>query len=104
MRTLLEKKLPDIVKSMRACDKKNGIKPTKGMGGDKGLTAFGVISKNLCNAAHTDLDNSISVSLFTEENPGLADGWNFVLPNVVQKGKTALKGTVIKLFHGVCIA
>ena len=60
-----------------------------------------VQSQNLINSAHFDVnDNSISISTWTETNPGMAKGWYFVLPNVTFDGKN---GIAIQLSHGTTI-
>ena len=60
-----------------------------------------VQSQNLVNSAHFDVnDNSISISTWTETNPGMAKGWYFVLPNVTFDGKN---GIAIQLSHGTTI-
>ena len=61
-----------------------------------------VQSQNLVNAAHFDInDNSMSISIFTEEKIGEALGWYFILPNVSIDGK---RGILIELSQGVTIA
>ena len=61
-----------------------------------------VISINLANAAHVDInDTSMSVALWLEEKPGRAKNWYFVLPNLSYDGSC---GVVVKLYHGVVIS
>ncbi len=59
-------------------------------------------SVNLGNSAHYDKgDTSMSVAVWTEQRPGTASNWFFILPNVSCKGS---KGVVVRLHHGVVIS
>ena len=72
------------------------------MGGSDGLTGFGLISRNLCNDGHIDIDESISISVFNEDRIGAATVWNFVFPNVTRCDGNRSKAIVIPFFHGMC--
>jgi hypothetical protein len=68
-------------------------------------TAFLVISKNLGNESHTDLDFSKSVAIWHELDPTKQSGnWYFLLPHVQlqRKDKTGYirKPVAIRLSHG----
>ena len=54
----------------------------------------------MVNSAHYDLDASISISTWTELNPGQAKEWYFVVPNLTIDG---VRGIAIKLYHGMTI-
>jgi len=61
-----------------------------------------MVSVNLANAAHVDVDDSsLSVALWLEERPGQATNWYFILPNLTYKGSS---GVVVKLRHGTVIS
>ena len=65
------------------------------------------MSVDLANALHFDInDASQGFSVWTEEKPGLADNWNFVMvPNLngVSVDGKAFQGVAIKLRHSTAI-
>ena len=73
------------------------VKFLEEMEGKLGLGSSMIISKDLGNASHFDKDYSKSISIWVEENPGLASNWYFILPNVKIGNRM---GLVIKLKHG----
>ncbi|KAI2500811.1 hypothetical protein MHU86_13668 [Fragilaria crotonensis] len=80
------------------------------MAGDvKGNRVGGSIdmSVDLANASHFDSnDASQGFSVWTEEMPGVADNWYFVMPNLhgVSVDGRAFEGVAIKLRHGTAIS
>jgi hypothetical protein len=61
-----------------------------------------VISKNLGNASHYDYaDDSVSFSVWAEEQPGGSRNWFFVMPSLSYQGS---KGVLVQLSHGVAIS
>ena len=61
-----------------------------------------VISKNLGNASHYDYaDDSVSFSVWAEEQPGGSRNWFFVMPSLSYQGS---KGVVVRLSHGAAIS
>ena len=113
---ILQKKIEDYHKEMNVLfhdvegfrlndiqenDKAQGIVPHQFLGGKDGVSSFFIISENLINSSHYDFDGSHSISLFLEKRPNVAQGWFFVLPNVMIRG--SYKAIIIKLFHGCLI-
>ena len=73
------------------------------VGGDGSLHTFS-ISCDLGNASHVDSgDESVGISTWVEEKPGMAKKWFFILPNTCLRGDPT-KAIVIKLSHGLSIA
>jgi hypothetical protein len=62
-------------------------------------------SADLGNASHCDVgDVSQGFLVWTEEVPGLAANWYFVMPNVCgMNNGTPFNGVAIKLYHGTSI-
>ena len=70
----------EIHKIIKA-DRDQNIVPCAQMGGEQGISAYALVSEDLVNAAHYDLDTSVGISVFNELKPQYATNWNFVLPN-----------------------
>lgn len=71
------------------------------MGGREGPGSCVMISQDLCNTSHVDhKDESMSFGVWTEEIPGKAKEWFFVLPNVSIQGSS---GVAIRLYSGCAI-
>ena len=81
VRQQLEKYFKSEIDEIIAADRRQGIEPSKKMGGTKGISAYSLVSMDLVNSAHYDLDTSVGLSIFNEKIPGKATNWNFVLPN-----------------------
>jgi hypothetical protein len=81
------------------------VRPAADMDGDVKVNRVGGsidMSVDLANALHFDVnDASQGFSVWTEEMPGLADNWNFVMPNLygVSVDSKAFEGAAIKLRH-----
>lgn len=67
---------------------------------DDECCAAGILSRDLANSLHIDLDEYSGIVVFSEKNPGNAENWYFILGNVTRDGKRAI---VIKKKHGMCI-
>lgn len=103
MAELFGKYFPIEVDQIRKSDKDQGAVTTWELGGDKGISGYFLVSKDLKNASHYDLDAGMSVTIFVEKEPGMAKDWLFVLPNVVQTHKPSTS-FAIQLFHGCSIS
>jgi len=99
-RKLLDKYFREDVKKIINADREQGITASKSMGGNDGISAYCLISRDLINAAHYDLDTTVSITIFHEKIKGKAKDWFFVLPNTVMNGRNSNKAVVIKLFDG----
>ena len=103
-RKLLETYFKNEVHEIRMADKQQGIDgPSTELGGEEGISAYCLISQDLRNAAHYDLDTSVGISIFNERIPGRATNWFFVLPNTIRIGDCEEKAIIIKLFDGCAI-
>ena len=102
-RRVLKKYLEEEIDDIRKADVKQGIVPAFNMGGMDGISSYCLVSEDLINSAHYDLDTSLGISIFNEEIVNRAIGWYFVLPNtVIEEDKE--KAIIIKLFHGCAIS
>ena len=101
---LLNKYFEDEVKQIIEADRKQGIIPSYLMGGENGISAYCLVSRDLVNAAHYDLDTSVGISIFNEKIVGMAKSWCFVLPNTIIDGGSDKEAIVIKLFDGCTIS
>lgn len=101
MRHWMEDNLRDVLKNLLESDQEQNTSGSL----DCMLQGPGsriMFSVNLGNSPHYDSgDSSYSVAIWTEQRPGLAKNWYFVLPNVSYKGSN---GMAIKLVHGVLIS
>mmetsp|Transcript_27960 Transcript_27960/g.80796 ORF Transcript_27960/g.80796 Transcript_27960/m.80796 type:complete len:119 (+) Transcript_27960:3-359(+) len=86
---------------MQAQMKQLGISNPEVMGGEDGLSPFGVCSNDLDNASHLDVDDgSRAVSIWREKKVGQATGWYFLMPNVHDGDGRPI---AIELFDGIVI-
>ena len=103
MKRVLNEHFPDVIKNIITEERKQGLMPNENMGGQYGISSSCIISEDLVNSPHFDLDISHGVSIFNESIPGKAKDWNFLLPNVM-KDNDGNRGIAIRLFHGCCIS
>jgi hypothetical protein len=102
--------LPDVMAVVQDMEDHSDVVPVEPMGGDwKGLRVGYSIdtSDDLGNAAHYEVhDASQGFSVWTEDNPGTATNWYFLMPNVhgVNNGGTHYNGIAINLRHGTAIS
>ena len=90
---------PEVLSDIQKAES-NGQKfePIEFMMGADGPGSSIMISRNLQNASHYDVnDNSMSFGVWAEKDPNKAKNWYFVCPNVCI-GR--YRGLVIQLFHG----
>jgi hypothetical protein len=100
MKRLSPSDLADIQQAER--NKKSPCPPLEEMGGIDGPGTCIMISRNLANASHLDInDKSRSFAIWVEKRKGKAGNWYFVMPDVSINGS---KGVIIKLFHGCVIS
>lgn len=99
-RKLLDKYFQREVREIIQADRDQHISALPNMGGEDGLSAYCLVSRNLINSAHYDLDKSVSITVFNEKNPGTATDWYFILPNTTLEGDVEEKSIVIQLFDG----
>ena len=104
VRQRLEKYFKEEIGEIIAADRNQGIEPSKAMGGTNGISAYSLVSMDLVNSAHYDLDTSVGLSIFNEKIPGTATNWNFVLPNTTMINGNPDQAIAIKLFDGCTIA
>ena len=102
MRRLLDYYFSNEIKDIINADRQQGKIPSMNMGGKYGISSYCLVSKDLVNSAHYDLDTSMGISVFREEIESKAVGWYFVLPNTSMK--SSKKATIIKLFNGCAIS
>lgn len=100
----LEKYFKKEIDEIIAADREQDIVPSIAMGGEEGISAYALVSEDLVNAAHYDLDTSVGLSVFNELIPGNATNWNFVLPNTTLVDGNDKEAIAIKLFDGCAIA
>jgi hypothetical protein len=93
--------LPQVYNAIQDADKiKRGERKYEKMKCGPGSVL--VISKNLGNASHYDYaDDSVSFSVWAEEQPGGSRNWFFVMPSLSYQGS---KGVVVQLSHGTAIS
>jgi hypothetical protein len=102
--------VPDVLSVIQDTEGDASVSPAADMAGDvKGNCVGGSIdtSVDLANASHLEVnDASQGFSVWTEEMPGLADNWYFVMPNLhgVSVDGKAFEGVAIKLRHGTAIS
>ena len=101
---------PDVLAVIQDTESDAGALPCVAMAGDGGGYRVGYsvdMSVDLANASHFDVhDASQGFSVWTEEMPGLAFNWYFVMPNVhgVSDDGKIFNGVAIKLRHGTAIS
>ena len=99
-RKLFDKHFPEDVKDIIDADREQNIVPSASMGGVDGISAYCLVSRDLINAGHFDLDTSVGISVFNERIIGKAVDWFFILPNTVVDGESNERAVMIQLFDG----
>jgi hypothetical protein len=106
MRKVLRREFPEELATIVATWEGVGAVPPESMGGSKeGVSLALNASLNLANAPHYDMnDMGICATVWTEDIPGQASGWYFVLPNLVVRvrGQT-FHGVFVRLCHGAAM-
>ena len=101
---------PDVLSVVQHMEGDTSLPPIPPMDGNGiGLRVGYTIdtSTDLGNSSHLDLnDASQGLSVFTEEKPGCASNWYFVLPNLYGRRSDGSEydGVAIKLYHGTAIS
>jgi hypothetical protein len=65
------------------------------------------MSCDLANSLHYDVHDALQgFSVWTEEKPGVAKGWYFIIPNVHGRkaGRSSFADVAIKRHHGTAIS
>jgi hypothetical protein len=73
------------------------------MAGADGVSLSLNASVNLANSPHYDDTNDLGICamIWTEDVPGKAQDWYFILPNLVVKvGLVTYDGVIVRLSHG----
>lgn len=108
VRTCLQKYFSQALREMCEYEQKLNIIPCKCMGGlEQGITSRMIISKDLGNSCHFDVnDGSTSISIWVEIIPHQTTNCWLMFPNVtfIDQKDGLQKAIMIKLFHGVGIA
>ena len=102
MRRLLENYFKEEISEIINADRRQGKFAGHDMGDTDGISAYCLVSKDLVNSAHYDLDTSPGISLFVEDTIDKATGWYFILPNTYSN--ETKKAIIIKLFNGCAIS
>jgi hypothetical protein len=94
-----------VLNRLRAPERKAGIYPDASMGGKHAVTASCMLSYDLGNESHYDVNDMGScVSVFAEKRPGRATNWYLCFPNMkVQHGGVTYYGLRIELCHGAIV-
>ena len=101
---------PDVLTVIQDAESDASALPCAAMAGDVGGYCVGYsidMSVDLANASHFDVhDASQGFSVWTEETPGLASNWHFVMPNLhgVSDDGKIFNGVAVKLRHGTAIS
>ena len=101
---------PDVLAVIQDTEGDTGIEPCAAMGGDNDGNCVGMsidTSDGLENASHYDSNDATQgFGAWTEEVPGLADNWYFVMPNMhgVRPDGRPYNGIAIRLRHGTAIS
>ena len=99
------KQFPGLVPTIHHLESIAGINRPSYMGGEHGISSSMVVSVDLANATHYDVnDGSMSFAIFAESKPYTTRGWYFTLPNVLVKFQDrTYHGLALKLNHGACV-
>ena len=103
---------PDVLAFIPDNEGDSGFQPPpKTMAGDQyGNCVGGKIdmSVDMANASYVDLfkNTSQGFCVYTEEIPGMAYGWHFVMPNLrgTKEDGTQFNGVAVRLHHGTAIS
>ena len=97
---------PDVIAVIHDADGDTGLSPVSSMGEPGNMLRVGFTidkSVDLGNLSHYDVGNvSQGFSVRTEEVPGLASNWYFVMPNLygIENDGNPFNGMAVKLHHG----
>jgi hypothetical protein len=99
------KQFPGLVPAIHHLESTAGITRPSYMGGEDGVSSSMVVSVDLANSTHYDVnDASMCFAIFAESKPYSTTGWYFTLPNVLVKFQNCTyHGLALKLNHGACV-
>ena len=80
-RKLLDKHFRVDIKVIIYADKEQNIVPSASMGGVVKINTYFLVSRDLINARHFDLDTSVGISVFNERIIAKTVDWFFISPN-----------------------
>jgi len=92
--------------SLRSKERAHNVIPARVLCGHEGVTATCVVSRDLYNESHVDVnDDGGCVSIFGEERPGTASNWYLCFPNmkICDRGRWYY-GIRIALCHGAVVS
>ncbi len=101
---------PDVLAVIQDADGDTGLSPVSSMCEPGNMLRVGFTinkSVDLGNSSHYDVGNvSQGFSVWTEEVPGLASNWYFVMPNLygIENDGNPFNGVAVKLLHGTAIS
>ena len=100
---------PDLMHLIKTLERDSGVPGMPPMDGDFWDWVARTIdmSVNLGNSSHFDInDCSQGFAVWTEEIPGKARNWYFIMPNVygTRADGTPFFGLAVRLYHGVAIS
>jgi hypothetical protein len=101
---------PDVLAVIQDAEGDTGLSPVSSMGKPGNMLRVGFtidMSVDLGNSSHYDVgDVSQGFSVWTEEVPGLASNWYFVMPNLYGIGNDGnpFNSVAVKLHHGTAIS
>jgi hypothetical protein len=100
---------PDLMHLIKTLESNSGVPIMSPMDGEDGDWVGRTVdmSVNLGNSSHFDVnDCSQGFAVWTEEIPGSASNWYFVMPNVhgTRADGEPFSGLVVRLYHGVAIS
>ena len=99
---------PDLMHLIKTLESDSGV-PVSPMDGEDGDWVGRTVdmSVNLGNSSHYNVnDCSQGFAVWTEETPGKASNWYFIMPNVhgTREDGSPFSGLVVRLYHGVAIS
>ena len=94
-----------LLRQLRKVERQRGVFPSEFMGGKGGITATSVMSFDLGNESHFDVnDLGKSFSIWVERKPGTARNWFLCFPNMQIKYQGRIyQGLRIQLFDGAVV-
>jgi hypothetical protein len=100
---------PDLMHLIKTLESDSGVPMMSPMDGKDGDWVGRTIdmSVNLGNSSHFDVnDCSQGFAVWTEEMPGKASNWYFIMPNVfgTRADGKPFSGLAVRLYHGVAIS
>jgi hypothetical protein len=103
LRRILRREFPLELATIVSTWESVGATPPESMAGVNRVSLAMNASLNLANAPHYNTnDVGLSATIWTEDIPGTASHWYFMLPNlVVQVAGRTYHGVMVRLSHGL---